>query len=269
MSASAGRDVVRRDKIFTGTREDWRQKIVEFWRPYLSRLGHDLPARIWISVGRPPSSRWTGVCYPDEASDDCNPQIFVNPVISDSTRAAGVVVHQLCHAALGHRRHGADFRALAIATGLVGKMTATIEGPLFQQLMPTIIDRYGPYPHSALRQLRGLDRKPPGSRLIRARSDRPRSKQSELCRSPRGSPAHCVGDGNNHVGVRFNDPASEIDIAFGPTLDGIAIDGKVLSFDVAPAASAPSAPAPAASVRARAEPLGSRGRRRSRRSRRA
>ena len=58
---------------------------------------------------------------------------------------------------------------LAETVGLIGKMTETIEGPMFLQLMPAVLDRYGPYPHPALRPVRELDRKSPGSRLIRAR----------------------------------------------------------------------------------------------------
>ena len=66
-------------------------------------------------------------------------------MLDDSTRVAGTVVHQLCHVALGTRNHGAKFKALATAVGLVGKMTATVEGPLFLQVMQGIIDRIGPY----------------------------------------------------------------------------------------------------------------------------
>jgi hypothetical protein len=47
-------------------------------------------------------------------------------------------------------------------------MTKTIEGPLFLSIMPATIDRIGPYPHPALRQLRGLYRKPARTRLVRA-----------------------------------------------------------------------------------------------------
>jgi hypothetical protein len=154
------------DAVFDGNREAWLQKIADAWRPLFSRHGYDLPARIWISVGRPPSSRWTGACYPGQASDDGNPHMFVHPVVSDSTRAAGIVVHQLCHVALGNRGHRSPFRRLATAVGLIGKMTATTEGPHFLAVMPGIIDRYGPYPHASLRQLRGLD-KVSGTRLIR------------------------------------------------------------------------------------------------------
>jgi len=155
------------DAIFEGGREAWLQKIIDIWRPYFLRLGHDLPTRIWISPGRPPSSRWTGACYLGAASDDGNPHIFIHPVLSDSTRVAGVVVHQLCHVALGNRSHGPPFRRLATAMGLVGKMTKTIEGPLFLAIMPATIDRIGPYPHPALRQLRRLDRKLARTRLVR------------------------------------------------------------------------------------------------------
>lgn len=159
-------DEITPDAVFEGSREAWLQKVIDAWRPVFSRQGYDLPARIWASVGRPPSARWTGACYPGQASDDGNPHIFVHPVLSDSTRVAGVVVHQLCHVALGNRSHRSRFKRLATAAGLVGKMTKTVEGPLFLSVMPGIIDRYGPYPHASLRQLRGLD-KVSGTRLIR------------------------------------------------------------------------------------------------------
>ena len=106
------------------------------------------------------------MCFPGEASDDGSPHIFVHLVLVDSTRVAGTVVHQLCHAALGNRSHGSRFRMLATATGLVGKMTQTVEGPMFLAIMPGIIDRIGPYPHTALRKIRGLE-KTSGTRLIR------------------------------------------------------------------------------------------------------
>jgi hypothetical protein len=160
-------DEITPDAVFEGSREAWLQKVIDAWRLVFSRQGYDLPARIWVSVGRPPSARWTGACYPGQASDDGNPHIFVHPVLSDSTRVAGVVVHQLCHVALGNRSHRPRFRRLATAVGLIAnKPTHTIEGPQFLTVMPRIIDRYGPYPHASLRQVRGLD-KVSGTRLIK------------------------------------------------------------------------------------------------------
>jgi len=165
----SGRDPIRRVDVFRDNREAWLQHVITAWRPLFARVGHDPPARIDISVGRPPKSAWTGCYYPGAASDDGHPSIFVNPVIDDPVRVAGVVVHQLCHVAPGDRRHDLRFKWVAERVGLVGRSTATIEGPLFLQVVPGLVERYGPYPHAALRQLRGLDKKPPGSRLIRVR----------------------------------------------------------------------------------------------------
>jgi hypothetical protein len=168
-SRSGAQDVMRWDAIFDGNREAWLQRVIDVWRPLFDRAGRELPTSIRVSVGRPPSGSHTGVYYPPDASDDGVASIFVHPVISDSTRAAGIVVHLLCHAALGDRKHGIMFRHLATRVGLIGPMRKTMEGPLFQQIMPFVIDRAGLYPHAALRQIKGLDKLPPGSRLIRAR----------------------------------------------------------------------------------------------------
>jgi hypothetical protein len=172
------KDLVTTDPVFTDTREAWLGRIVGVWRPIFAKAidggfytlpTRVLPTRVWVSVGRPAQGRWTGACYPGVASDDGNPQIFVNPVISDSTRAAGVVVHQLVHAVFGNRRHDGNFQLFAQRVGLIGKPTATIEGPLFLQLMPMILARYGPYPQPALRQMRHLDPKPPQNRHLLTR----------------------------------------------------------------------------------------------------
>lgn len=140
------------------------------------------------------------MCVPGEASDDGAPHIFIHPVISNSTRAAGTLVHQLCHAALYSRSHGLSFRRLATAVGLVGKMTKTMEGPLFvTMMMPAIIERVGPYPHAALRQIRGLE-PPKQSRMIRVTCPHCRFVMRTTWKwlkvfTPRCSNPHCPGCG--------------------------------------------------------------------------
>jgi hypothetical protein len=156
------------DAFFSGTREAWLGYVVNAWRPYFERTEAPLPLRIYVSVGRPARGTSTGVCYPGEASDDGAPHIFIHPVIADNTRAAGVLVHQLCHAALGSRSHGHAFRRVATMVGLGGRMTKTVEGAWFVTvMMPDIVARIGPYPHAALRQLRRLEERPKRRRLIR------------------------------------------------------------------------------------------------------
>jgi hypothetical protein len=157
------------DAFFSANREAWLGYVVNMWRPYFEHAGAPLPVRIYVSVGRPARDTSTGVCFPGEASDDGYPHIFIHPVISDSTRAAGTLVHQLCHAALGNRLHDAAFKRVATTVGLIGRMTRTVEGPFFVTLMvPAIVDRIGPYPNSSLRQLRNLEQPPRSkSRLLR------------------------------------------------------------------------------------------------------
>jgi hypothetical protein len=120
------------DAFFSANREAWLGYVVNMWRPYFEHAGAPLPVRIYVSVGRPARDTSTGVCFPGEASDDGYPHIFIHPVIGDSTRAAGILVHQLCHAALGNRRHDAAFKRVATTVGLIGRMTRTVEGPFFR-----------------------------------------------------------------------------------------------------------------------------------------
>jgi hypothetical protein len=55
------------------------------------------------------------------------------------------------HAAVGVKcGHKGQFRAMALALGLEGKMTATTEGDAFRRLAQPILDGLGPYPHAEL-----------------------------------------------------------------------------------------------------------------------
>lgn len=139
--------------IFEHTREAWLNRLVEIFRPYFARLKYPLPEKIYISVGKPDRGATTsGICYPAYLSDDGGTHIFVHPVISNPVRVAGLVAHELCHAALDcEGGHGREFKKLATAMGLTGKMTKTVEGPAFLMLMDGVPDRIGPYPHAALR----------------------------------------------------------------------------------------------------------------------
>ena len=71
-----------------------------------------------------------GECWSDLASADGAFEIFIVPGIDDAARIAGILTHELVHAAVGLKAgHGAVFAKAARALGLEGKMTATTEGP--------------------------------------------------------------------------------------------------------------------------------------------
>ena len=76
---------------------------------------------------------------------------MVSPVIDDPMRVAGIVTHEIIHAVVGlEDGHGKNFRKAALALGLEGKMTSTIEGEAFKRRLEPILGRLGPYPHAEL-----------------------------------------------------------------------------------------------------------------------
>lgn len=110
-----------------------------------------------ISVGFPYRARGKGnnaigQCWHKKVANDKMPHVFVSPVLEDTQRVVGVLAHELVHAAIGTELgHGKEFERVALAIGLTGKMTATVETDQFKQwVSDKIIPSIGPYPHGAL-----------------------------------------------------------------------------------------------------------------------
>lgn len=138
-------------------REPWLHALADALRPVFAGHGAAVPANIRISCGFPSrravsaNSRSIGQCWASTASRDGTVEIMVSPVIEDPARVAGVLTHELVHAAVGIKAgHRAPFARLARALGLEGPMTATTEGEAFKQLVAPLLDAVGPYPHAAL-----------------------------------------------------------------------------------------------------------------------
>ena len=136
-------------------REEWLNHFVKLSRPIFEEKGYTLPERIrvgviWSARGGM-RGKSIGECWSDIASKDGTTEIFVSPKLDDSMRIAGVVTHELCHAAVGiAAKHGPVFKKCALALGLEGKMTATTEGPEWHKVFGPIIDKMGPMPHAAI-----------------------------------------------------------------------------------------------------------------------
>src|SRR5216683_875773 len=108
-----------------------------------------------------------GECWSDSKSADGHHEILVSPVIADSLRVAGILAHELIHAAVGvEHGHKGPFRTMAKAIGLEGKMTATTEGEAFKRLLAPILDAVGPYPHAELHAMTN-GRKKQVARLVK------------------------------------------------------------------------------------------------------
>lgn len=142
-------------RIGPRTREAWLGRVYRELRRVFEATGHTLPERIRFSCGWPPGSRGgkkttLGVCFFKEASADHSVEIFVSPIIAESLMAAGVLAHELVHAALGTPGHGKDFKALALAIGLEGPMKEALPGAALNEALRAIVESIGPYPHAEL-----------------------------------------------------------------------------------------------------------------------
>lgn len=136
------------------TREGWLNRLMEELSPVFQEKGFPLPGKIRLTCGIPGGSRSgkiLGQCWNPDASSDGTTEIMVSPLIDNANEAAGVLVHELCHAAVGvDKKHGKEFRAAARAMLLVGKPGSCREGAEFLAEFGEIIQACGKYPHAAL-----------------------------------------------------------------------------------------------------------------------
>lgn len=156
---------------FKGTREEWLLAFTAKARPLFKKAGSPLPKDVRMSVGFPSTgqkSKVIGQCFAASASEGNVHEIFLRPSLqADSRRIAGVLVHELCHAA-GHWDHGAGFKKLATDLGLGGKMTATIETDEFYGWADPIIKELGAFPGAALKDATTVGgKKKQGTRMLK------------------------------------------------------------------------------------------------------
>lgn len=135
------------------TREEW---LVEFTRraqPVFKRHGYEIP-KVRMAVGFTSKGAKTnriGECWTNRASEDGACEIFITPLLSDASRIADILTHELIHAVLGTEvGHKKPFVDAMKKLGLTGKPTATIAGPGWHEWADKIVSALGPLPHAAL-----------------------------------------------------------------------------------------------------------------------
>jgi hypothetical protein len=156
------------------TREQWLLQMVERLRDLFTEAGHPLPPHIRVSCGWPTQralaptgkNRSIGQCFSTACSADGAHELFVSPALDDPQRVSEVLVHELCHAVDNCRHgHGPEFRVIATAVGLAGKMTATVAGPQLRERLNALLVRMPEYPHRTLDVM--LEQKKQGTRLLK------------------------------------------------------------------------------------------------------
>lgn len=110
-----------------------------------------------ISVGFPSrgamsqKKRVIGQCWDGLVSASGHSELFISPLLENPMTVAGTVIHEMIHANVGcNFGHGKEFSQVAKAVGLDGKPTATVPGEQFIKIADPILNKLGPYPHTAL-----------------------------------------------------------------------------------------------------------------------
>jgi hypothetical protein len=187
------REAIRATLSPSATREGWLNGVMHRMAPWLEEnlTGATGAMDSWrVSVGWPGggSKRLrVGECWGDTASKDGRTEMFISPVLDDPEKVAEVLLHEMCHAALGVKEgHGKAFKRLATAVGLtcppsmagglrsnplaagkgLGPMKATVAGPALTLKLRALIREVGDYPHAGLKLGEGIKKQ--STRLIKA-----------------------------------------------------------------------------------------------------
>lgn len=136
------------------TRENWLNAFVAATRPRFAEIGAPLPDKVRVSIGFTSTgarSKRIGECWHDAASADGHFEIFLKPTIETDARMADILTHELCHAAAGiDAGHGPQFKKVAVAMGLKGKMTSTIASSEWYAWALPVLKELGPMPYAVI-----------------------------------------------------------------------------------------------------------------------
>jgi predicted SprT family Zn-dependent metalloprotease len=139
------------------TRESWLSAAVVHITPWLETAGKPITVPVRIAMGFPSTRplaatrRGIGECWDPECSADGSAEILISPLLIDPVEILGVVLHELAHAALGHKvGHKGPFKRLVASLGLEGKATATTVGADLAARLAGVLEELGPLPHAAL-----------------------------------------------------------------------------------------------------------------------
>jgi hypothetical protein len=138
--------------LFT-TREAWLLKAIKILeKEKFKPLGHPL-VKTRVSVGFPDGSkRAIGQYWYPESTKDGHGNIFIHPGQGEPVDILAILVHELVHNSCGVRGHGKQFKKLALAVGLEGKMRSTNAGPELVIYLKKLASRLGKFPHSAIKK---------------------------------------------------------------------------------------------------------------------
>lgn len=137
------------------TREEWLTFVSNELRPHFARVKAPIPLKVRFALGFTSAgyrSKAIGECWATTASGDGSAEIFIKPDQDNVIRVAGILAHELVHAAVGVvHGHKSPFRKICNALGFEGKMTEALPGKTMQrEIMDPILKKAGPLPHKKM-----------------------------------------------------------------------------------------------------------------------
>ena len=158
-------------------RESWLDSALENMRPWFDNYGFPLPEKIMVSCGWPQhrggKARAIGQCFDPVWTHDGTAHIFICPTLDTGIGVLAVLLHELCHAAVGVTAgHSGPFVRIIRLLGLEGKATHTVcrtGTPLYADLVG-LEAVLGDYPHSPMKKQKMAPTRPPGGGWVKFRS---------------------------------------------------------------------------------------------------
>lgn len=137
------------------TREEWLTFVCNELRPAFKKVGAPIPTKVRFALGFTSAgyrSKAIGECWSTVASGDGTTEIFIKPDRDDPKEVAGILAHELVHAAVGVKHgHKAPFKKVCVALGLKGKAMYALPGATMQrEIMDPIVKKAGPLPHKKM-----------------------------------------------------------------------------------------------------------------------
>ena len=161
-------------KYLIDSREDWLNAAVAELRPHFAKAGYVMHQKVRVSCGWPggrgKGGKRIGECWARESSADGTFEMFISPVLADPSRVLDVLVHELCHVAVGLKAgHRAPFAKCAAAMYLKGPWTATTKAEGFDvEVEAPVLKALGcAYPHAEMVRGESTGPKKQGTRLIK------------------------------------------------------------------------------------------------------
>jgi hypothetical protein len=157
------------------TREEWLTFVSNELRPAFAKVGQPIPAKVRFALGFTSNgykSKSIGECWDTAASGDRHAEIFIKPDQDDAKKVAGILAHELVHAAVGVKEgHKGKFRTTCKALGFTGPMRSTLPGDEMQKnVMDPILKKAGPLPHKKMTFHSG--KKKQTTRLLKAECEK-------------------------------------------------------------------------------------------------